>query len=226
MKKNGKKNLWENKNRDHTTINVDPTKDELAEENNIELKKNPSSNISAEGNTRKEDIHQDELTHPDYTSLEEQLTNAEQKAHEHWETAMRVTAELENVRRRAEREIANTHRYGTEKLLVSLLPIADSLEQALQIVQQSNQDGMYEGIQLTLKLLLDVLEKNGVKQIDPTGLPFNPHEHEAMSIQETIEISSNTIVAVFQKGYKLYERIIRPARVIVAKAPAKSFKEE
>ncbi|KTD16761.1 nucleotide exchange factor GrpE [Legionella jordanis] len=166
--------------------------------------------------------HEAALEHPDYRQLEEQLTAAEQKAHENWEKAARAIAELENVRRRAERDVANAHRYGSEKLLNSLLPVADSLEQALQLSEKEQNNSMHEGLELTMKMLLDVFKKHEVEQIDPQGQPFNPQEHEAMSMQETADASPNTVLAVFQKGYKLHDRIIRPARVVVAKAKSNS----
>lgn len=155
------------------------------------------------------------LSHPDYEELEEKLTLAEQKAHENWEKATRALAELENVRRRAEREVSNAHRYSIDKLLQALLPVADSLEQALQIAEKDSQ--MAEGLELTLKLFLGVLEKQGVTQLNPEGELFDPKEHEAMTMQEAGTAQPNTVLAVFQKGYKLHDRIIRPARVVVAK---------
>ncbi|KTD23758.1 heat shock protein GrpE [Legionella lansingensis] len=158
------------------------------------------------------------LEHPSYAVLEEQLTAAEQKAHENWEKAVRAVAELENVRRRSERDVANAHRYGVEKLLTALLPVADSLEQALQLSEKEENKSMHKGLELTRKLFLDVLQKNGVEELDPQGEPFNPQEHEAMSMQETADAAPNTVLAVFQKGYKLHDRVIRPARVVVAKA--------
>jgi len=155
------------------------------------------------------------LDHPSYAALEDKLTQAEQTAHEHWEKLVRAQAELDNVRRRAEREVANAHRYGQEKLMTSLLPIVDSLEQALQIAAEDA--AMKEGLELTMKLFLDVLQKYDVQQIDPMGAPFDPQEHEAMSMQEAPDAPPNTVLTVFQKGYKLNDRLIRPARVIVSK---------
>lgn len=157
------------------------------------------------------------LEHPSYAVLEEKLTLAEQKAHENWEKAVRAMAELENVRRRAERDVANAHRYGQEKLINSFLPVIDSLEQAIQLTEDKADETMREGLQLTLKLFLDALKKIEVEQIDPQGEVFNPQEHEAMSMQNVPGIEPNSILTVFQKGYKLNDRIIRPARVIVAK---------
>ncbi|STX28103.1 heat shock protein GrpE [Legionella beliardensis] len=163
------------------------------------------------------DSQESALGHASYTALEEQLTLAEQKAHENWEKAVRAVAELDNYRRRAERDVANAHRYGLEKFITSLLPVLDSLEQALQIAEKEQQTGMLEGLQLTLKLFLDVLNKYEVTPIDPQGEAFNPQEHEAMSIQEVPGAAPNSVLTVFQKGYKLSDRVIRPARVIVAK---------
>lgn len=167
----------------------------------------------------KEEVEQQDvaLDHPTYLALEEKLTLAEQKAHENWEKSVRALAELDNVRRRAEREVTNAHRYGLEKFITSLLPVVDSLEQALQLASKDQDAGMREGLELTMKLFLDLLQKHEVQQLDPLGAPFNPQEHEAMSIQEAPDTAPNTVLAVFQKGYKLNDRLIRPARVIVSK---------
>ncbi len=163
------------------------------------------------------DINKNALDHPSYIALEEKLTLAEQKAHENWEKSVRAMAELDNVRRRSEREVANAHRYGLEKLISSLLPVVDSLEQALQLADKQADTGMHEGLELTMKLFLNVLEKHDVQQLDPQGEIFDPQQHEAMSIQESADAAHNSILAVFQKGYRLNDRVIRPARVIVAK---------
>lgn len=157
------------------------------------------------------------LGHPTYIALEEQLTLAEQKAHEHWEKSVRAMAELDNVRRRMEREVANAHKYGVEKLISALLPVVDSLEQALQLADKNADAAMHEGLELTMKLFVDVFQKFDVERIDPIGITFDPQQHEAMSIQEVPGTPANTVIAVFQKGYKLNDRVIRPARVIVSK---------
>jgi molecular chaperone GrpE len=157
------------------------------------------------------------LDHPSYVALEEKLTLAEQKVHENWEKSVRAMAELDNVRRRAEREVANAHRYGLEKLINSLLPVVDSLEQALQLAEKSDDPAMHEGLELTMKLFLGALAKYDVQQLDPQGEAFDPQQHEAMTMQESADAEPNTVLAVFQKGYMLNDRVIRPARVIVAK---------
>lgn len=164
-----------------------------------------------------EALNTNALEHPSYLALEEKLTLAEQNAHDNWEKSVRAMAELDNVRRRSEREVANAHRYGLEKLINSLLPVVDSLEQALQLAEKVADKSMHEGLELTMKLFLDVLEKHDVQQLDPLGEQFDPQQHEAMSIQPSKDAPHNAILAVFQKGYRLNDRVIRPARVIVAK---------
>lgn len=157
------------------------------------------------------------LGHLNYKDLEVKLTLAEQDAFDSKEKLARVSAELSNIRRRAEQDVEKAHRYGQERLINSFLPVIDSLEQALQLSESEASESMQEGLALTLKLFLDAMKKVDVEQIDPQGMTFNPHEHEAMSMQEIPGSEPNTVINVFQKGYKLNERVIRPARVIVAK---------
>ena len=159
------------------------------------------------------------LEHLSYLELEEKLTLAEQQVHENWEKTVRATAELDNVRRRSEQEVAKVRRYSLEKFITSLLPVVDSLEQALQLADKSGDTSMHEGLELTMKLVIDVLRKHDVQQLDPQGAVFDPQQHEARSILESADVPPNTILSVFQKGYTLSgDRVIRPARVIVSKA--------
>ncbi len=156
------------------------------------------------------------LDHPSYIALEEKLTLAEQQVHENWEKSVRALAELDNVRRRAERDVANAHRFSLEKFSEALLPVVDSLEQAIQLAEKEADASMREGLELTMKLFVGVLDKFDVKQLDPLGEVFDPQQHEAMAMQASPDAAPNTILMVFQKGYKLNDRVIRPARVIVA----------
>jgi molecular chaperone GrpE len=159
----------------------------------------------------------DLLEHPSYRELEEKLTLAEQKAQEATDKVLRVMAELENMRRRSELDVNNAHRYALKSFVDGLLPVMDSFEQAIQLENKASDANMIEGLKLTMKLFLDVLEKFGVKQLDPVGEKFNPEEHEAMAMQEAKDVAPNMVLVVFQKGYKLNDRVIRPARVIVSK---------
>lgn len=156
----------------------------------------------------------------DFTSredLEKQLLLAEQKAQENWDKATRALAEVENIRRRAERDVSNAHKFGVERLIKDLIPVIDSLEQALINADKSKHKDMIHGLELTMKLLLDAFDKHGVTQINPLAQAFNPQEHEAMTTQPASDVAPNTVLEVFQKGYKLNDRIVRPARVIVSK---------
>ncbi len=171
------------------------------------------------------------LLEKDYTVTEEKITALEEKVNENWNKAVQAMAELDNVRKRAERDVANAHKYGVEKLLKELVPIIDSLEQALSsqvdnIEENEAVNAMKQGIQLTLQLFSDVMAKFGVHQIDPLGKPFDPNHHEAMSMQDAPDAPPGSVIAVFQKGFLLNERVIRPARVIVAKGSVKKVDEE
>jgi molecular chaperone GrpE len=124
------------------------------------------------------------------------------------------------MQRRAERELENAHKYGLEKFVRELLPIKDSLEMGLNAVDGEVPDSakVREGVELTLKMLVDVVGKFGVTEIDPTGKPFNPDFHQAMTTQPCQDgVEPNTVLTVFQKGYLLNDRLIRPAMVVVAK---------
>lgn len=150
------------------------------------------------------------------------LEDARGKADEHWDLYMRSQADLDNVRRRAERDVQNAHKYGTEKFINELLPILDSMELGLQAVNGDDEAAkqLVEGMQLTLKMFRDAMEKFGVTALDPQGEAFNPEFHQAMSMQESAEVEPNTVMVVMQKGYMLNERLIRPAMVMVSKAAA------
>ena len=178
---------------------------------------NPEPVTSTEKIQAELNAHEGILNHPSYIELSEKLTLSEQQAHENWEKSVRAMAELENVRRRAERDVEHAHRYGQERLIKELLPVLDSMEQALQAAISANDDSMIQGIELTHKLLLDALAKVDVKPIEALGKIFNPNVHEAMVMQESEE-AANTVISVFQQGYLLGERVIRPSRVVVAKA--------
>lgn len=133
--------------------------------------------------------------------------------------AIRAQAELDNVRRRAERDVSNAHKFGSTKLIESLLPVFDSLERGLAgiVGDDERSVAMREGLQMTLDLLESTLQKHGVEVINPEqGVAFNPDRHEAMSMQPAEGVASNHVVAVMQKGFALNERVLRAAMVIVA----------
>lgn len=158
-----------------------------------------------------------EATASDSTpSLEEAIRQAELKAEEHHDAWLRAKAETENVRRRAQEDIAKASRYAIEKFAGELLAVRDSLEAALA-TETPSVDSLKEGSELTLKQLSAAFEKSGVSEINPLGQKFDPHRHQAISMLES-EQEPNTVITVLQKGYLIGDRVLRPALVIVARA--------
>jgi molecular chaperone GrpE len=159
------------------------------------------------------------LDHASYQELQKQLTEAEEKATQAWERMLRVQAEGENIQRRAERDIANAHKFALEKFVLELLPVVDSLERAIasHTQDESGAGSLLDGVRLTLKMFVTAMEKFGVEQVDPEGQPFNPELHQAVSTQEDAHAKTNTVLNVLQKGYLLNKRLIRAALVVVAK---------
>ena len=149
------------------------------------------------------------------------LEDARAKADEHWNALLRAKAEMENLRKRAERDVENAHKYGSEQYVAEILPVWDSLEMGLSAASEEGADveKVREGMELTLKMLAGAMEKLGVSQIDPQGETFDPEQHQAMTMQETDQMEPGKVVSVIQKGYALNDRLIRPALVIVAKKP-------
>ena len=146
------------------------------------------------------------------------LTDARDKADEHWDQCLRLQAEIDNLRKRNERDLANAHKFALEKFANALLPVKDSLEMGL-LAAGENADvaRLIEGSELTLKMFGSVMEKFNINEINPLNELFNPEYHEAMSMQEREDMAPNTVVTVVQKGYTLNDRLIRPAMVIVSK---------
>ncbi len=148
---------------------------------------------------------------------------AKKKIEETKDLYLRTKADMENVRRRAQIDLDNAYKYSVEKFAKELVGVVDSLEHGIGIANTEHDNAMREGMTLTLKLLLDIFEKFGIKGIEPViGDDFNPKIHEALSMQFSTDVSPNKIMLVAQKGFTLQERLLRPARVIIAKAPAEA----
>jgi len=148
-------------------------------------------------------------------SLEQQLRQAELAAQEHHDAWLRAKAEADNIRKRAQNEIAAAHKFAVENLASELLPVKDSLEAALA-TEVTTAESLKSGVELTLKQLNAVFAKFSLTEVNPVGERFDPHRHQAISMVES-ELEPNTVVQVLQKGYLLHERVIRPALVTVAK---------
>lgn len=147
--------------------------------------------------------------------LEEQLAAAQDQS-------LRVAADLQNVRRRAEQDVEKAHKFALEKFAGDLLPIVDSLERGLDLSNPDDESirPMREGIELTLKMFNDTLKRYQLEAVDPHGQPFNAEHHQAMAMQESVDVEPNSVLKVFQKGYQLNGRLLRPAMVVVSKAPS------
>ncbi|AKM47080.1 nucleotide exchange factor GrpE [Edwardsiella anguillarum] len=135
------------------------------------------------------------------------------------ETMLRARADVDNIRRRAEQDVEKAHKFALEKFSGELLPVIDNLERALELADKSNTElvSMIEGVELTLKSLLDVVRKFGVEQVAEVNVPFNPEVHQAMTMMDSPDHAPNQVMMVMQKGYTLNGRLIRPAMVAVSK---------
>lgn len=153
------------------------------------------------------------------SELAEQLAAAQQQAKENHEQYLRAEAEMANLRRRVEKDVENAHKFGQEKLVKEMLTVADNLERTLAAIETETDEvkPLKEGVEMTLKGLLDTFDKLNVEAIDPQGHPFDPQLHQAMSMVENPDVEPNTVIAVMQKGYTLHERLVRPAMVMVSK---------
>jgi len=165
---------------------------------------------------------------PAESDLAAQLDEALKKADTNWDLAVRAKAELENLRKRHERDLSSAHKYALERFVNELLPVCDSLELGLKAAQGENADvaKLSEGTELTLNLFISVMEKFNVVMIDPAGEPFNPELHQAMAMQPAEDVDPNTVITVIQKGYSLNERLVRPAMVIVSQAVTTNVDEQ
>ncbi len=167
------------------------------------------------------EAHNPELEAPTISALEAEVAQLMAKVNDQAESVLRAQAEMQNVRRRGERDVENAHKFALDKFSADLLPIVDSLERALDAAGQIDNDAvkaMQDGVQLTLKMFVDTLAKHGVQQLNPVGQPFNPEFHQAMSMVPNAEMAPNSVLAVMQRGYTLNGRLVRPAMVVVTKA--------
>ena len=153
--------------------------------------------------------------------LEEQLAASREEAKKNWDLYLRERADLENFRKRAQRDKEELARFANEKILREILPVLDNLERALDHARQNQGggEGLLEGVEMTLSQFHRVLEKSGAAPFDSVGTPFDPSRHEAIGHLESSEHAPNTVARELQKGYLLNERLLRPAMVMVAKAP-------
>lgn len=152
-------------------------------------------------------------------TLKQQLEALKQKSDQNYDLALRAKAELDNVRKRSQQDVTNAHKYALERFIPELFPLLDGLDQGLNSMSEgASLEQMHEGISLSVKMFSDVLSKFGVEVFDPLNQPFDPSKHEAISMQVTSEFAAGIVMAVVQKGYILNNRVLRPARVVVAQS--------
>ena len=150
------------------------------------------------------------------TDPEAVLADAVAKAKDSWDRYLRAAAELENVRKRAARDVENAHKFALERFSKELLTVRDTLEMGLAAAENASVESLIEGKNATLKMLATTMQQFGVEEVDPAGEPFDPELHEAISVQPSDDVEPGSVMTVVQKGYTLNGRLLRPAMVIVA----------
>lgn len=152
-------------------------------------------------------------------SVEQQLEQAQAKIKDYWDQMIRLRAEMDNHRKRAERDVQNAHKYALKNFTEALLPVVDSLEMGMNAAEAENAslDSIREGSELTMSMFMQTLEKQGLTEVNPIGEKFDPEQHQAISMVEDEKAESNTVISVMQKGFMLNDRLVRPAMVVVVK---------
>ncbi len=148
------------------------------------------------------------------------LEEMQARADDNWDRYLRAAAEIENVRKRAARDVENVRKFAIENFSRELLAVKDSLEMGIQAADKADAEALLAGKEATLKLLATTLGRFGIEELDPEGEPFDPEFHEAMTMQPSDEMEPGSVLTVIQKGYSLNGRLLRPAMVVVAAAPA------
>jgi molecular chaperone GrpE len=170
-------------------------------------------------NVENEEVSLEEAEQQVEKDVEALLEEAQKEAQSQKELALRTLADMENLRRRTRIDVENAHKFALEKFVKELIPVVDSMEMGLEAAAKEEVDiaSIREGMEMTLKQMLDVLQKFGVERVDPKGEAFNPELHEAMTMVPNPALEPNTVMDVIQKGYTLSGRVVRPARVVVSK---------
>ncbi len=163
---------------------------------------------------QEQQVSQDDSVNNRVAELEEQLAEAKDQA-------LRAVAEMQNTRRRAEQDVEKAHKFALEKFSLALLPVLDSLERGIEVSTGDHESvvAIREGMELTLKVFKDTLKQFHIEEVSPEGEPFNPETQQAMAMEPSANVEPNTVLKVFQKGYLLNGRLLRPAMVVVSKAP-------
>lgn len=185
-------------------------------EADVELVSAETESIEAEGVATAENTADAELSGEEVIAqLREKLEATEAKANENWDSFLRLQAEMDNQRKRSDKQVEDAHKFAAQKFVEALLPVVDSLEMGM--AAEGNIEQIREGMGLTMKQFESVMEKFNIETINPMGEKFNPELHQAMAMQPNAEMENNTVMAVMQKGFTLNGRLVRPAMVMVVK---------
>ncbi|WP_100658381.1 nucleotide exchange factor GrpE [Alteromonas flava] len=197
--------------------------DEQQAQQAAEVEQNQGAAESVDVEVNQDGAVEGELETPEevIAALQAELAAAQATIDGQKESVLRARADMENAKRRAEAEVSKARKFALEKFAGELLPVIDNLERAIQVADAENEaiKPLLEGVELTMKSFLSTVEKNGLSLIDPQGEAFNPELHQAMSMQESADVAPNTVIAVMQKGYQINGRLLRPAMVMVSRAP-------
>lgn len=193
----------------------------MADDNNTRSTPRPDEADPAQVTAADADAAQEAAAADDSPeALTARLGEALQQAGALRDQALRAQAEAENTRRRASRDVENAHKFALERFVADLLPVMDSLEKAVEVAAATaGAESIGQGVELSLKLFLSVLEKHGIERIDPVGEPFDPQKHEALAMVPSQHAEPNSVLEVVQRGYLLSGRLVRAAKVVVAKEP-------
>jgi len=187
------------------------------------MKKKSRSNATS-GKKKKDTVSSENNLDMDINNINKKIEDIEEdsfealkaRADENWDKYLRVVAETDNIRKRATRDVENAHKYALENFSREFLAVVDSLEMGLVSGKEAGMKSLIEGNQATLKLMLSIMQQFGIDEIDPHGEPFDSEIHEAMTTQSSSDMEPGSVLTVFQKGYTLNGRLLRPARVVVA----------
>ena len=213
---------WKMANDENAVSEQQKTKTTPNEQNQPDSQQSTTQGSAADDSGNEQEIKMSKEEKKVVERLQQELEETKVKAEQNWSEYLRACAELENTKRRMQRDIENAHKFAVEKFIVELLPVKDSLEMGLDASKESNGniEKLIEGMELTLKMFTDAVNKFGVEVVNPIDQPFNPEFHQAMSMQESNAKPQNTVLAVMQKGYTMHGRLVRPAMVVVSKGPA------
>lgn len=191
-------------------------------ESKLSVQEDVTETLEGTGESEEYTVEESEQATVSPELLAAELEEARKEARDNWEKLLRTQAELENLRRRTQKELQDAHKFALEKFSRELLPVLDSLELGIEAASSAAADGelvkLLEGSELTLRQFKSVLEKFNIETVDPIGEIFNPEFHQAMAMEPSAETEANTVIRVFQKGYLLNQRLLRPAMVVVTRA--------